>query len=138
MNASKFTLGFGFILVGFAIASGVNYLDMRQFQERIGGWVSNDSPLGASGIYQSLKSQDEYSKKNFTPETASVLMRDYSTVNQEAKQDFREIQKEVSKKEQDALRNMGVFGLLASLSLMNYSIIRKSQNRKSGLAGVPV
>jgi hypothetical protein len=138
MNASKFTFGFGFILIGLAIASGLNYLDMRQLQGWVGGWVSNDSPLGASGIYQSLKSQDEYSKKNFTPETASILMRDYSTVNQDAKQDFQEIQKRISQKEQEALRNMGFFGFLACLSFLNYSIIRKSQNTKTGLAGVPV
>jgi hypothetical protein len=138
MNASKFTLGFGFILIGLVIASGVNYLDMRQFQERVGGWVSNDSTLGASGIYQSLKSQDEFSKKYFTPETTAILMQDYSRMNYFTKSDFQEIQKEVSKKEQDALKNMGFFGFLAGLMFLQTSVIRKSQNRKSGLAGVPV
>ena len=138
MNASKFTFGFGFILIGLAIASGLNYLDMRQFQERVGGWVSNDSTLGASGIYQSLKSQDEFSKKNFTPEMSAILMRDYSTMNYFTKSDFQEIQKEVSRKEQDALRNMGLFGVLASSMFLQTSLIRKSQNRKQSLAGATV
>ena len=137
MNVSKFTLGFGFILIGLAIASGLNYLDMRQMQGWVDEFVSTSSPSHVSGVRHSLETKDEFSKKYITPELSVILLRDYSTIDADNKSNLQEILHSVSQKKSEALKSMGTFGLLACLSFMNYSIIRKSQNRKSGLAGVP-
>jgi hypothetical protein len=133
MNLSKFSLGFGFILIGLAIASGVNYLDMRQFETRLNGFAASDSPLEVSGVYQGLKANDGFSKKYISPELAGILMRDYSTMNIEVKSQLQDIRNSVSKKKSDALHNLGFFLFLASLSFTNYSISRKSEQRKSVL-----
>ena len=49
MKASKFIRAYFFILIGFALASGINYLDMRQFEAQIPGYATAGwSPSDAS------------------------------------------------------------------------------------------
>jgi hypothetical protein len=131
MKTSRFVLGFGFILIGLAVASVVNYLDMRQFETRLNEFVANDSPLAASGIYQGLKAKDGFSQKYISPELAVMLMRDYSTVNLDAKSQLEDIRNSVSKKKSDALHNIGLFLCLASITFMSCSAMQKNEQRKS-------
>jgi hypothetical protein len=136
MNASKFILGLSFILAGLVIASFVNYLDMSQFETRIDAIISARSASEVSGVRRSIESKDVFSQKYISPELSSVLLRDYSSIDLEAKSILENIRDSVSQKKATALRSIGLFLFLTSLSLMNYSIIRKSENKKSALVGV--
>ena len=131
---SKFFLGFALVLFGLAIGAGANYLDMRQFETRMDDFVSSASPLKVSGVYQSLKANDEFSRKNFSSEVATDLRRDFSIMEHETRSQFRDIRDSVSKKKSDALRQAGTFLFLASLSLVNFVALRKSENKQGNLA----
>ncbi|HEY2329318.1 MAG TPA: hypothetical protein VGI63_05850 [Verrucomicrobiae bacterium] len=140
MNTSKFALGFGLVLIGLAIASGVNYLDMRQFESQVRNATSIDwKPSDASVIYQGFKFHNESSQKYFSPQISTVLLDDYSRMDESFKNSvlsrLQNITDSVSQKKAQSLKNMIAFFSSASLCLMNYSIRRKPQNKKSVLAG---
>jgi len=86
-----------------------------------------------SGILRSLKSEDEFSKKNISPELSVALLRDFSAIDLNAKSSLQDILQSVSKKKSDALHHMSAFLFLASLSLMNYVVLRKSEKKQSNL-----
>ena len=129
---SKFFFGFALVLFGLAIGAGVNYLDMRQFETRLDGFMSRPASE-VSGILRSLKSEYEFSKKNISPELSVALLRDFSAIDLNAKSSLQDILQSVSKKKSDALHHMSAFLFLASLSLMNYVVLRKSEKKQSNL-----
>jgi len=125
-----FQLGFALIFFGIAIAAGVNYLDMRQFEARLDGFVSINPASDASGIYQSLKTEDAFSKKYISPELSRILLDDFSRTDHYVKSDFQDIRNSVSKKKSDALHSMFMFLLFAlSMGLVHYSTILKTKNQ---------
>src|SRR6185312_643365 len=110
MKSVKFLRAYFFILIGFALATGINYFDMRQFEEQIPGVASPGwIPTDGSGIYQSLKANDEFSKKYFSPEISAALIRDYSTMGESIKWQFQNIHDSVAKKKSLALKSMALF-----------------------------
>ena len=126
-----FPLGTALVFIGLALASLVNYLDMRQFEPEIPGIATADwQPTDGSGIYQELKSQDEFAKKYFTPEQSMWLLRDYLTMGNYTKPQFQSLRDSVSKKKLDALHNLSLFLCLAAMmGIVNYSTILKVKNQ---------
>ncbi len=123
-----FQLGYALVCVGIAIACGIDYLDMRQFEARLAGFVSTSPASDASGIYRSLKTEDAFSKKYISPELARILLDDFSRTDQYVKSDFQNIRDSVSKKKADALHNMSMWVLFACFMVFShYSVLRKSQ-----------
>jgi hypothetical protein len=124
-----FQLGFALVCIGLAIGAGANYLGMRQFETGIPGMASAGwEPTDASVIYQSLKANDDFSKKNFSPDISMHLLRDYSFMGQESKQQFQHIRDSVSKKKSDALHCMNTFLFLAALMGFSHnSMLRKAR-----------
>ena len=125
-----FQLSYALVCVGIAIACGIDYLDMRQFEARLDGFVSTSPASDASGIYRSLKTKDGFSKKYISPELSRILLDDYSRTDHYVKSDFEDIRNSVSKKKSDALHNMSMWLLFACLIwLPHYSMHRKSQTK---------
>jgi hypothetical protein len=118
------------VFIGLALASLVNYLDMRQFETRLDGFVSHSSVSDYSGIYQSVKANDEYAQKYISPEASAGLLRDYSTIDLHIRATLQDIRNSVSKKKTDALRGVSMYLCLAAmLGMVNYSAILKAKNQ---------
>ncbi|MFZ1073281.1 MAG: hypothetical protein WAO21_07575 [Verrucomicrobiia bacterium] len=128
----SFALGFALVLVGVAVSCGVNYLDLRQFETRIPGVATAGwTPSDASVICQSLKSNDEFSKKYFSPKIVADMMHDYSTLDDSIKLQFQHIRDSVSQKESRALESMIMFFLMAGfMGYVHFLGVRKSQSKK--------
>ena len=123
-----FPLGLGLVFLGLVLASLVNYLDMRQFETRLDGFVSHSSVLDYSGIYRSVKANDAYAQKYISPEASAGLLRDYSTIDLHIQATLQDIRNSVSKKKSDALHGISTFLCLAAMmGIVNYSIIRKAR-----------
>jgi hypothetical protein len=130
-----FQLGFALICIGIAIAAGVNYLDMRQFEARLDGFVSTSPASDASGICRSLKTEDGFSKKYISPELSQTLLDDFSRTDHYVKSSFQNIRDSVSQKKSQALHSMFMFLIFAfSMGLVHYSVIlkAKAQSAKRG------
>jgi hypothetical protein len=123
-----FPLGFALVLLGLALACFINYWDMRRFQSRLDGFLSSSSVSAYSGIYQSIKSNDQFAQKYMSPEASVGLLHDYSTIGLHIKSVLQNICDEVSEKKSDALKNVGFYLFLACIVLVIHStLVRKSQ-----------
>jgi hypothetical protein len=117
-----------------AVGAGVNYLDMRQFEARLDGFVSSSSVSDYSGIYQTVKANDAYAQKFISPEASAGLLRDYSTIDLHIKATLQDIRNDVSQKKSKALQSLGLFLCLAAMmGIVNYSTILKAKAQSAKL-----
>jgi hypothetical protein len=126
-----FPLGFALVLLGLALACLVNYWDKRRFQSRLDRFLSSSSVSAYSGIYQSIKSNDQFAQKYMSSEASAGLLHDYSTVDLHIKSVLQNICDEVSKKKSDAFKNIDFYLFLAGIMFVLHStLVRKSQAGK--------
>jgi hypothetical protein len=126
-----FQLGFALICIGMAIAAGVNYLDMQQFETRLNHSVSARSASEVSGIRHSIEAKDEFSQKYIPPELSAILLRDFSSIDIYSKSELQNIRDSVTKKKTDALHGVGMFLLFAGcMVFVHYSVLRKTQAKQ--------
>ena len=129
MRSPRFISGFCFIIIGMAIGAGISFLQLRQLEARVNSFTAVVAPSQYSGVRRSLETkepQDFVSK--FSPELSSILLRDYSTIDNDYKSIFQsQILNSVTKEKSSEFRFITTSLLMICLLLLSASVVRKTK-----------